>query len=82
MAEPLSYDFDLAREAEPENAALPTRLDSSRAVAEYLADMIGQLESMARLSGFDLLNYLLSMARVEAESNARGADDLRRPGKY
>jgi NTP pyrophosphatase (non-canonical NTP hydrolase) len=44
---------------------------SSRAVAEYLGDMIGQLESMARLAGLDLLVYLLSMARVEAENSAR-----------
>ena len=83
MAEPLTYDFDFESSAETEVAALPARLDSSGAVAEYLADMIGQLEGMARLSGFDLMSYLLSMARVEAEANARGgADDLRSPGKY
>jgi len=45
--------------------------------------MIGQLESMSRLAGFDLLVYLLSMARVEAETNARrlshfGAESERR----
>ena len=43
----------------------------SRAVSEYLSDMIGQLESMARLAGLDLCGYLLSMARVEAETAAR-----------
>jgi hypothetical protein len=48
----------------------------SRAVAEYLGEMIGQLESMARLAGLDFLVYLLSMARVEAEISARTlADD-------
>jgi hypothetical protein len=29
---------------------------------------------MSRLAGFDLLVYLLSMARAEAESNARARD--------
>jgi hypothetical protein len=50
----------------------------SRAVAEYLGDMIGQLESMARHQGFDLLVYLLSMARVEAETTARDKGSRRR----
>ena len=48
------------------------RFEHTRAVAEYVGDMIGQLESMARLAGFDLLVYLLSMARAEAEANTRG----------
>jgi hypothetical protein len=80
VAEPLSYDFELVSAAE--DSGLPARAEFSPALAEYLADMIGQLESMARLSGFDLLVYLLSMARVEAETNARSASDLRTPGKY
>ena len=82
MAEPLSYHFDLVSGAEAAESNLPERAEASRAVAEYLADMIGQLESMARISGFDLLVYLLSMARVEAEGNARSADDRRYPVKY
>ena len=40
------------------------------AVARYLADMTGQLESMARASKLELLAYLLAMARAEAESLA------------
>jgi hypothetical protein len=40
----------------------------ARAVARYLADMTGQLESMARASKLELLAYLLAMARAEAES--------------
>jgi hypothetical protein len=40
------------------------------AVARYLADMTGQLESMARASKLELLAYLLAMARAEAESVA------------
>jgi hypothetical protein len=68
LAEPLS-PHDLIRAAEP---AEPVDADVySRAVAEYLGDMIGQLESMARHQGFDLLVYLLAMARVEAETAAR-----------
>jgi len=82
VAEPLSYHFDLVSGAEAEDSNLPARAESSRAVAEYLADMIGQLESMARLSGFDLLVYLLSMARVEAEGNAHKAEDRRRPARF
>ena len=82
MAEPLSYHFDLVSGADAEESSLPALAESSRAVAEYLADMIGQLESMARISGFDLLVYLLSMARVEAEGNARNADEPRRPPRF
>ncbi len=61
---------------EDDDAAEPVTLDRfehPRAVAEYVGDMIGQLESMARLAGFDLLVYLLSMARAEAETNARAS---------
>jgi NTP pyrophosphatase (non-canonical NTP hydrolase) len=63
-------------EAEP-----PQAVDAeahARAVAEYLGDMIGQLESMARHQGMDLLVYLLSMARVEAETTARDKGSRRR----
>ena len=44
--------------------------DQVRAVADYLADMIGQLD-MARRSRLDLLVYLLSMAKSEAQASAR-----------
>ena len=75
MAEPLSSPraSDVAileASAESENS---DPFEHSREVAEYVGDMIGQLESMSRLAGFDLLAYLLSMARVGAETNARGA---------
>ena len=47
------------------------------AVARYLADMTGQLESMARASKLELLAYLLAMARAEAESlTVDGRHDL------
>ena len=41
---------------------------AAEAVARYLADMTGQLETMARASKLELLAYLLAMARAEAES--------------
>ncbi len=44
--------------------------NNARVVARYLADMSGQLESMARASKLELLAYLLAMARAEAENVA------------
>jgi len=62
-------------EAEPEDLPDPVGAlvdaDGARVTAEYLTDMIAQLESMARVGGLDLVAYLLAMARVEADSNAR-----------
>ena len=45
--------------------------DGPAAVAKYLADMTGQLESMARAAKLELVAYLLSMARTEADAIAR-----------
>jgi hypothetical protein len=42
--------------------------EDTLAVARYLADMTGQLETMARAARLELLAYLLAMARAEAES--------------
>ncbi len=42
-----------------------------RAVSEYLSDMIAQLEEIAKRSRLDLLVYLLSMAKSEAQTKAR-----------
>jgi hypothetical protein len=39
-----------------------------KAVARYLADMTGQLEAMARAGKFEVLAFVLSIARAEAES--------------
>jgi hypothetical protein len=41
------------------------------AVAQYLADMTGQLEAMARAGKLELVAYLLAMARTEADAIAR-----------
>jgi hypothetical protein len=41
------------------------------AVARYIADMSGQLESMASAARLDQLAYFLAMARAEGEASAR-----------
>jgi len=41
------------------------------AVARYIADMSGQLESMASAAHLDLLAYFLAMARAEGEASVR-----------
>jgi hypothetical protein len=52
-------------------AAIRREDEGKEAVARYLADMTGQLESMARAANLELLAYLLSMARAEADAVAR-----------
>jgi hypothetical protein len=80
MAEPLAYRLDAKIDDGEENTVDVEQTAHAQAVAEYLADMVGQLESMARLAGLDLLVYLLSMARVEAQTSARSAQTAaRRP---
>ena len=56
-----------------DRAAWVRRSDGSEAVARYLADMIAQLESMARAADLEMLAYLLAMARSEADSISRKA---------
>jgi hypothetical protein len=72
VGEPLSYSPAPELQDSSGDIESPDPSAHSRAVAEYIGDMITQLESMSRTAGFDLLAYLLSMARVEAETNARG----------
>jgi hypothetical protein len=48
--------------------SLKAASEDARSVARYLADMTGQLETMARAANLELLAYLLAMARAEAES--------------
>lgn len=38
-------------------------------VAEYIADMTGELARLAGSARLDTLNYFLNMARMEAESH-------------
>jgi hypothetical protein len=44
--------------------------------ARYIADMVGALAAMAGEARLDLLTYLLNMARVEAELQARQSGTL------
>ncbi len=59
----------------PSRALDPTasRAAEATAVARYIADMTGQLESMAIAARLDLLGYFLAMARAESEASGRAA---------
>ena len=48
-----------------------TELTEPAAVANYLATMTAELSMLARHYGFDVLGYLLEMARLEAEKSAQ-----------
>ncbi|MGE4257534.1 MAG: hypothetical protein AB7E84_20335 [Xanthobacteraceae bacterium] len=48
-----------------------TELTEPAAVANYLATMTAELSMLARHYGFDVLGYLLDMARLEAEKSAQ-----------
>ena len=41
-------------------------------VAQYIASMTGELAQLARRSGLETLCYILEMARIEADQNAKG----------
>ena len=77
MNGPFPQDPVYETESDPADWAPLTDADQTRAVAEYLADMIGQLEDMARRSRLDLLVYLLSMAKSEAQASARAGVTIR-----
>jgi hypothetical protein len=49
-------------------------IDSAEDTARYIADMIASLAYIAREARLDLLTYLLDMARVEAEMQARQSE--------
>jgi hypothetical protein len=59
-------DFSYGEDADDELTAV-----SSEETARYIADMVGALAAMAGRAKLDLLTYLLNMARVEAELQAR-----------
>jgi hypothetical protein len=61
----LKYDLDDDDGAD----AIPAV--SAEDAARYIADMVASLAMMAREAELDLLNYLLDMAHVEAEMQAR-----------
>jgi hypothetical protein len=49
---------------------------SAEETARYIADMVGALAAMSGDARLDLLTYLLNMARVEAEMQARRSESL------
>jgi hypothetical protein len=55
----------------------PTSDGEDADVISYLADMIGQLESVAKTAKLDLLAYLLAMARAQAQENMRKPSEHR-----
>ena len=49
------------------------------AAADFVATFTTELAELARRHGFDTLGYILEMARLEAESLARGHGGSRPP---
>lgn len=48
--------------------------ETAEETAQYIADMVASLAYIARQAKLDLLTYLLDMARVEAEMQARQSE--------
>lgn len=46
------------------------------AAADYLAELTASLALIARRHGFDVLGYILEMARLETETTRRHIDGL------
>jgi hypothetical protein len=63
---------DFSYETDDEDGAA----GSAEETARYIADMVGAMASMAGEARLDLLTYLLNMARVEAELQARQSETL------
>ena len=59
---PIAFEFAAERVVSLETLAG----DDPEAVALYLADLIGQLERIARATNHNLLAYLLAMASAQA----------------
>ncbi len=62
------------RAADPSTRGAEGRSADPREVAHYVTSMTGEMSSLAKMSGLDLLGYLLDMARLEAEKQANGED--------
>ena len=56
-----------------DDGSCPDERDSLAAVSNYIADMCSGLIAMAGTAKFDLLSYLLGMARLEAEMRYKQA---------
>ncbi len=70
MEENFFYGDDDEDAAEAEASSASPAEDAAR----YIADMVAALAVMAREARLDLLNYLLDMAHVEAEMQARRSE--------
>ncbi|WP_298421627.1 hypothetical protein [Rhodoblastus sp.] len=68
MGEDFSYDIN--DEADADSSAG----GGTEETARYVADMVGALAAMAREARLDLVAYLLDMAHVEAEMQARQSE--------
>jgi hypothetical protein len=66
--EDFRYDIDDADDEADDDAPAASTAEET---ARYISDMVGALAQMAQDAKLDLLNYLLEMARVEAEMQAR-----------
>jgi hypothetical protein len=63
-----------SRPTEPPEVAGPRRAAGVATAAEtarYIASITGELASLAKLAGLDVLAYLLDMARLEAEKQGK-----------
>lgn len=63
-----------ARRALPPDAA-------RKEIAAYVSALVESLARMSRRGGMPTLAYLLDIARLEAETHARAADDESRPSE-
>ena len=70
MGEDFSYDIDDDSGA----GAAASAGGGTEETARYVADMVGALAAMAREARLDLVAYLLDMAHVEAEMQARQSE--------
>jgi hypothetical protein len=76
-----SHECAKSEQLSPPEAGLSYEHDdapagSAEETARYIADMVGALAAMAGDAKLDLLTYLLNMARVEAELQARQSETL------
>jgi hypothetical protein len=55
----------------------PQKPGDREAAAAYVAEMTGDLASLARRHGLDALGFILDMARLEAEHASRRLDRRR-----
>jgi hypothetical protein len=67
---PAANDEDFRYDIDDADGDAPAA-SSAEETARYISDMVRSLAQMAQEAKLDLLNYLLEMAHVEAEMQAR-----------